>query len=328
MEREENINITNSDSCFYNGFSPARSEDFENSFSCSKPPMVVNQDCCCKKSMIDSLKLLCDTELANLIDFERFAFISDSFIVGAKLVLLKIGSDEKDNLSNLEGKFKRFSPGNCDIIDIEGTACYNFPLIVSASDLKEQLTSFIKQIIDIIGVNDGVLGTTADILKEVLKIFDPLDFTEELFQAILDFILKYFTTLTKVNAASICNLQSIAFQIKDVTSTSSDDKTGYDLTGKNYEKAKKLFMDKLDRRCNGECGECKCNCDCENCCCNKGVKNELIDSNLSKKATITAGNLTLRDALVLGTKGNVMVFANDKKRRFYFVCENAVQFLG
>lgn len=286
------------------------------------------QNCCCKKSMVEAMKLLCNTELSDIIDFEKFAFLSKQFTVGARLVLLKIGSEEKDNLSNLDGTFKRFAPCNCDLIDISGTAYYNVPLPFSLGDLAEVLTDLIKNIIDILGTQTGILGTLVDILKELLKLFDPLDFSEEILQAILDFLVKYFTVLPVVDSASLCTLDAIAFQVKRVDAPTSSEKTGDELTEANYRRAKCIFQKQLDNPCGcSECSGCKEHCDCDSCCCNSSILNELFTSNLSKKATLTAGNLTLREASVLGVKGNVIVLANDKRRRFYFICSNSVEFL-
>ncbi len=296
----------------------------ENTKCITQIPQPMN--CCCKKSMIEALKLLCNTELSNLIDFEKFAFLTNDFIVGARLVLLKIGSDEKDNLSNLDAKFKRFSPCNCDLIDIEGTAAYTVPLPLSITDLAEQITILIENIIDIVGQQDGILGTLVDILKELLRIFDPSDFGQEILEAILNFLIEYFTTVPTVDTASLCSIETIAFEAKREDTLPSSDITRDELNEKNYQQAKCILQNQLDRT-NKKCGECNCNCECDDCCCTDSILNELFNSNLSRKITLTAGNLTLREATILGVKGDVLVLSNDKKRRFYFVCANAVQFL-
>lgn len=290
-------------------------------------PVVTNsRSCCCKKSMIEALKLLCNTDIANLIDFEKFAFITNSFIVGARLVLLKLGSDEKDNLSNLDGKFKRFSPCNCDLIDIEGTVAYDVPLPISITDLTEQLIELIENIIDILGEQGGILGTIVNVLKEILEVFQAGDFTQDLLEAIINFLIQFFTTIPSVDTASLCAINTIAFEIKRADEAINDN-TRDELTERNYKIAKGMLQNQLDKTGKRNCAECICNCECDDCCCTKGILNELFNSNLSRKVTLTAGNLTLREATVLGVKGDVLVLANDKKRRFYFVCANAVQFL-
>lgn len=279
--------------------------------------------CCCKKSMIEALKLLCNTELADIIDFQKFAFLTDNFIVGAKLVLLKLGTSEKDNLSNLDGEFKRFSPCNCDLIEIGGQVSYDVPLPVSLTDLAEQLVQLIQNIIDILG-EKGIVGSLIDILKEFLKIFDPAGLSEEILQSILDFILEYFTTIPYVDKASLCNLNVVAFQTRYVSNQEADDTTRDKATEANFQRAKEIFQCNLDTECNSN--TCSCKCDCDDCCCNENVIRELLGSNCSRRVTLTAGNLTLREVMVLGRTGNVLVLANDKKRRFYFVCADSIQF--
>lgn len=75
---------------------------------------------CCKASMRQALRLLCSNQISDLLDFDGFAFVTDDLVVGAQPVTM--GPMAKDNLSELSGTFRRFSPCNCDLIDIEGTA--------------------------------------------------------------------------------------------------------------------------------------------------------------------------------------------------------------
>lgn len=75
---------------------------------------------CCKASMREALKLLCCNQVSDLLDFDGFAFITDDLIVGAQPITMTVES--KDNLNNLSGTFRRFSPCNCDLIDIAGSA--------------------------------------------------------------------------------------------------------------------------------------------------------------------------------------------------------------
>lgn len=304
------------------GLSAALTESAENCHRNKK-----RENCCCKKSMIAALKLLCNSELAELIDFEKFAFLTDNFIVGAKLVLFKKGIEGKDNLSDLSGSFRRFSPCNCDLIEIAGTAFYDVPLPVSITDLAEQLSDFITEIIDILAIQPGIIGAGVDILREILKLFDPEGFNEALLEAIYGFIINFFTTLPTVDAASLCGIESVAFEAKDGEVTPSETQTGNEQKNANYQKAKKIFKCELEQGCEDHCGECSCNCECDDCCCADSILKELSNSNISRKVTVAAGNLTLRDVEVLGAKGDVLVIANDKKKRFYFVCANSVQFL-
>lgn len=94
--------------------------------------------CCCKASMAEALRLLCGTELANLVDFESFFFLTDTLAVGGPLT---VPSSEPDNIGSLNATFRRFSPCNCDLIDVDGTAYFAIPgTATPALDPVDQLT--------------------------------------------------------------------------------------------------------------------------------------------------------------------------------------------
>ena len=83
---------------------------------------------CCKASMRRALKLLCCNQISDLLDFNGFAFVTDDLIVGAQPEMMCECS--KDNLGPLCGTFRRFSPCNCDLIDIGGMAYGPFGCLV------------------------------------------------------------------------------------------------------------------------------------------------------------------------------------------------------
>lgn len=80
--------------------------------------------CCCKASMVEALRLLCGTELASLVDFDSFFFLTDTLSVGGALTVPNGGPD---NIEGLAASFQRFSPCNCDLIDVDGTAYFAVP---------------------------------------------------------------------------------------------------------------------------------------------------------------------------------------------------------
>lgn len=282
--------------------------------------------CCCKKSMKAALKLLCDAELSELIDFDKFAFLTEDFIVGARLATLKGQEEEKDNLSSLNGSFQRFSPCNCDLIDIGGSASYNFPLPKTARDLEEQIKDLIKDILH--AFKEQPHGSAAESnLETLITLAESNSISKKIWRVILDFLIEYFTVIPEVDTASLCAINAIAFQVKASEMSGGKEPRREELSECNYQKAKALLQAELDETCNENCDECKPHCRCDDCCCTKGILKELFTSNLSRKVTLTAGNLVIREATILGVKGDVLVLANDKKKRFYFVCANAVQFL-
>lgn len=286
--------------------------------------------CCCKKSMEASLKLLCNEELAELIDFKKFAFLTDDFIVGSTLTLLKKESCLEDNLSDLNAVFERFSPCNCDMIDIEGAASYNIPLPGDAKELEGQIKMLIKKLLEVLGSQGCTTGMTVETLNEFLKISKPCDLGEKLLKVIIEFLMKLIVALPKVEEISLCAIKAVAFQVKKEKADSCKE-YGDKKDGDNYQKAKCILQELLDKKCkekdkNKKCG-CDCHCDCDECCCTKGVLKEVANANFCGKITLTAGDLVLKEVTVLGTKGDTIVLANDKKKRFYFVCANAVELL-
>lgn len=119
-----------------------------------KPPQV-EEGCCCKQSFRAALSLLCDQQISSLLDFDTAAFITNTYTAGAQLtsggkpfsgdaagdaagdgaVQAEGGaagtagkptmpppcnpSGASDNLGNLSGSFRRFTPCSCDLLDIE-----------------------------------------------------------------------------------------------------------------------------------------------------------------------------------------------------------------
>ena len=91
---------------------------------CNQPDPEPLPTCCCKASMVEALHLLCNTELSNLVDFNAFFFLTDALAVGGSMLR---PTNESDNIAALTASFQRFSPCNCDLIDVSGTAYYAAP---------------------------------------------------------------------------------------------------------------------------------------------------------------------------------------------------------
>lgn len=90
------------------------------------PPTVdVEEGCCCKKSFRAALQLLCSTQLATLLDFNQAAFVTDTYVAGATINTTPAGTTPSDNLNTMSGSFRRFSPCNCDLLEI--SALVNTP---------------------------------------------------------------------------------------------------------------------------------------------------------------------------------------------------------
>jgi len=87
---------------------------------------------CCKLSLREALKLLCSNTISALVDFDAFAFLTDSGVVGATPTAMS--PTDTDNLGVLNGTFRRFSPCNCELIDIAGTVTTPFGTTITADE--------------------------------------------------------------------------------------------------------------------------------------------------------------------------------------------------
>jgi len=90
------------------------------------PPVAdVEEGCCCKQSFRAALQLLCNSQLATLLDFNQAAFVTDTYVAGATINTTPAGTTPADNLNTMSGSFRRFSPCNCDLLEI--SALVNTP---------------------------------------------------------------------------------------------------------------------------------------------------------------------------------------------------------
>lgn len=106
--------------------------------TCSSQPEQTSVPVCCKASIAEALRLLCDPALASLVDFDAFFFLTDNLAVGGALT---VPGPAPDNLSELAAAFQRFSPCTCDLIDVDGTAYFATPGTAAvALEAVEQLS--------------------------------------------------------------------------------------------------------------------------------------------------------------------------------------------
>lgn len=251
-----------------------------------RPPQV-DEDCCCKESFRAALGLLCDQQISSLLDFNAAAFITNTYSAGAALNCGKhpgqspcteaaeaggrrcssgssCSGGASDNLGTLSGSFRRFTPCNRDLLDIE-------------ADLHTA------------GRMD--CGFTA----------------------------------TQV---SVCELDAVVIQ--GARACAEGEMTADEVTARNFRRLRRQLAQQLNP--NNVCGQdpCPCNCagDDRECCCAAGLLDTLARNNISRRVSLAAGLLQLRDVTLLGTVGSVLVLSNDADERLYFVCVNSVQFIG
>lgn len=132
-------------------------------------------------------------------------------------------------------------------------------------------------------------------------------------------------TLLTVNQVSVCQLVAVIIQLAEADA--EGDLTAEEAAARNFRRVKCLLSRRLDP-CT-VCGHEHCRpCDCEDCCCAAGLLSTLAQGNLSRRVSLAASPLLLRDVTLLGTVGSVLVLANDEDYRIYFVCVNDIQFLA
>ncbi len=110
-----------------------------NSCSASNPalcakPADISCGCACAPGMSGALQLLCEAGLAELVDFSRFAFISDHFVLGSSLNCPSASTAPYDNLTGpLSASFDRITPGTCENLAVSGPLYDTVPVCSSES---------------------------------------------------------------------------------------------------------------------------------------------------------------------------------------------------
>jgi len=77
--------------------------------------------------MADALRILCSTELNELVDFDTFFFLTDALTVGGPLGSSLPTTGPADNIAGAAASLQRFSPCNCDLLEVSGSAYFALP---------------------------------------------------------------------------------------------------------------------------------------------------------------------------------------------------------
>lgn len=106
---------------------------------------ITSDLCCCKPSMAEALRLLCGSTLGSLVDFNAFFFLTDALAVGSPL---SVPGSDTDNISTPAAGLRRFSPCNCDLLDVTGTAYFAVPgtASVALTDINQLSLCAIKAV--------------------------------------------------------------------------------------------------------------------------------------------------------------------------------------
>ena len=269
-------------------------------------------ECNCRASMVQALQMLLRSGLSGLVDFSGFAFVTDTFLVGANLSQPAAGAATFDNLADtLTGTFSGFTPCACDYIDVAGAAYGPTVAPTTAECLTAILTALTANADTAASTELATLVTALTALTAQITPTDA-DFNAPLATA-LDTALTCATdTGLTISRISLCALRAVAFGPMGDTEAAE---------AANYQSARQLLNQIMRPQCRDACPPYPDPCT-EPCCpqYSDGIT-------IGRTVSLTAGNLTVAGVTVLGRIGEVIVLANDTDRRFYFVCADAAQLI-
>ena len=266
------------------------------------------------------MQLLCGGDLPALIDFNRFAFLTSNYLIGANLVCPCGQTGTYDNLSDtLSGTFNRFTPCSCELIDVSGPVYGAIPYY--RPQTVANLLTVMSENLD--GVTDA--QGTINALTALAARIDPdsAEYRPELLDAFQPLLGACSCPNVKVSEVSLCALDAIAFEPAGVTPEQK---------AANYQTAKQVLLQILRPKCPPPCHPCQpprpkpCVVPCG--CKNNGILSSMDRCGMAHTVSLTAGHLLLVGAALLGSVGNALILASDADHRFYFICAEQVEFLN
>lgn len=258
-------------------------------------PPKVEEGCCCKQSFRAALGLLCDERISSLLDFDAAAFITDTYTAGAALTGGKPCA--WDNAGDGQAK----ADDNGEDAGIGGRPAPTPPCPCGAFDNLGNLSGSFRRF----------APCSCDLLDIEAQLYTAGGKGCSL-------------TASQVN---LCELNAVVIQ--GAAACAEGELTAGEAAARNFRCLRSLLAQRLNP-CGAPCGQswCSCACDGRDCCCAAGLLSTLAQNNLSRRVSLAAGLLLLRNVTLLGTVGNVLVLSNDCDNRLYFVCVNSVQFIG
>lgn len=296
-------------------------QNTQNTCGCQQNGAAAEDAACnCRDAFATALRLLCQSELAGLINFGAFAFVGDSFVIGSNITCPCGQTGTYDNLADtLTGSFNRFTPCSCDLLDISGTVYDTTP----QAD-PDGLPTLLTELATALGATAGVdqVTTALQALSAQLDPDDPT-FNEALQAAFLPFLGGCSCPQLAVDEVSLCSLDAIAFEAAGATEPVRES---------NFQTLRQLLSQILNPKCPPPCPPCTPPkpqpCTVPANCRNEGILASLDRCGMVRSLSLTAGPLLLVDVSLLGAVGDVMVLANDADERIYFVCSDHVEFAG
>ena len=256
-----------------------------------KPPQV-DEGCCCKQSFRAALGLLCDQQISGLLDFDAAAFLTNTYTAGTALT---------GGRSPVPGTHEPHAGG--------GAGMPSRPTPPTPVNPNKP--------------SDNLGNLTGSFRRFAPCTCDLLDIDAVLYTA------GGQRSVFTASQVSLCQLDAVVIQ--GAAACAEGDLTADEAAARNF----RCLCARLAQRLNpagDACGQepctCSCACDGRDCCCAAGLLSTLAQNNLSRRVSLTAGLLMLKNVTLLGTVGNVLVLSNDADNRLYFVCVNGVQFVG
>ena len=185
----------------------------------AEPPELETENestetCACRDSLAAALQLLCSGDLPALIDFNRFAFLASSYLIGSYLVCPCGQTGTYDNLADtLTGSFNRFTPCSCELIDVSGQVYDAIPYY--RPQTVANLFTVMSENLD--GVEDA--QGTINALAALAARIDPgsADFRPDLLEAFQPLLGACSCPNVSISEVSLCALDAIAFDAAGAT---------------------------------------------------------------------------------------------------------------
>lgn len=278
------------------------------------------ETCSCRDSLAAALQLLCSGDLPALIDFNRFAFLASSYLIGSYLVCPCGQTGTYDNLADtLTGSFNRFTPCSCELIDVSGQVYDAIPYY--RPQTVANLFTVMSENLD--GVEDA--QGTINALAALAARIDPgsADFRPDLLEAFQPLLGACSCPNVSISEVSLCALDAIAFDAAGATPEQQ---------AASYQAAKQTLLQILRPKCPPPCHPCQPPkpkpCVVPPNCRNNGILSSMDRCGMAHTVSLTAGNLLLVGASLLGSIGNTLVLSNDADGRFYFICSEKIEFIS
>ena len=152
---------------------------------------------------------------------------------------------------------------------------------------------------------------------------DSADFRPDLLEAFQPLLGACSCPNVSISEVSLCALDAIAFDAAGATPEQQ---------AASYQAAKQTLLQILRPKCPPPCHPCQPPkpkpCVVPPNCRNNGILSSMDRCGMAHTVSLTAGNLLLVGASLLGSIGNTLVLSNDADGRFYFICSEKIELIS